>query len=323
MVAATPKRTVAVYTDVSPEEDVAPGVSLLRSAGLQVRVLSTADTRRIAANTDADFLLVGYSRVGPELLACLPRLRGVATRSVGTDMVDTRAAAARGVHVGHLPDVATEEVATHTVALALAAVRGVVFFDRATMVGRWEPSTEVLRRPSLLTWGVVGLGRIGRAVADRARHLVGDVVGFDPALDARAWPSGVERATALAALLGRADIVSLHLPLTEETAGLIGSEQFAVMKPGTVLINVARGGVVDETALLEALDRGLVDAAALDVLRHEPPAADDPLLKHPRTIVTPHVAYLSRESAAAAVRAQAQQVLRWVDEVSHPGKTPT
>ncbi|GGI07013.1 NAD(P)-dependent oxidoreductase [Egicoccus halophilus] len=302
---------VAVYTDASPEEDLGPGVDLLCAAGVEVRPPRSEAGWSAGSHADADYLLVGYQRIGEPELERLPRLRGIVTRSVGTDGIDLAAAAARGVRVANLPAVATEEVATHTLALALAALRGVVVFDRAVRAGAWDPTAQVLRRPSELTWGIVGMGRIGRAVARRAQVLVGEVVGHDPATTTPDWPSGVARADTLDELLVRADVLSLHVPLVAATRGLIGARELALLPADAVVVNVARGAVLDETALLDALDECHLAGAALDVLAEEPPVAPHPLVDHPRCVVTPHVAYLSAESAGQAVLDQARQVVAW------------
>jgi phosphoglycerate dehydrogenase-like enzyme len=301
---------LAVYTDVV-DVDPAPGVRLLEAAGFRVRVLRTADPARIATEApDADALLIGYTRVDAALLAALPRVGIVATQSVGFDMVDVDAALARGVWVANVPAAATEEVAVHALAMTLSLLRGLPSYDRAVRAGRWDAAELELRRPSATTLGVLGLGRIGRRLAALAGTVHGRVIGHDPALDASAWPSGVER-VGLDELLAESDVLSLHLPLTDATARIIDAAAIARMRPGAMLVNVSRGGLIDARALVDALDRGRLGGAALDVLEVEPPPPGDPLLRHPRVLLSPHAAYRSEQSAHAYVLEQARNVVEW------------
>jgi D-3-phosphoglycerate dehydrogenase len=301
---------LAVYTDVV-EVDPGPGVRLLREAGFEVRVLDTADPERIAREAaGADALLIGYTRVDAALLAALPRLALVATQSVGFDMVDLDAARARGIWVSNVPGAATEEVAVHALAMSLALLRGLPFYDRSVRAGRWDAAELALRRPSTTTLGVLGLGRIGRRLAALAAGVHGRVIGHDPLLAPPAWPEGVERVS-LGELVAESDVLSLHLPLTDATRHLVDRAAIARMRRGALLVNVARGGLVDAGALVDALDSGHLGGAALDVLEVEPPAGDEPLLRHPRVLVTPHAAYYSEQAAQSYVLDQARNVVAW------------
>jgi phosphoglycerate dehydrogenase-like enzyme len=308
-----PVPPLAVYTDVV-EVDPEPGVRLLEEAGFEVRVLGTDDPPRIHADAaGAAALLIGYTRVDAALLAGLPGLELVATQSVGFDMVDLDAARARGIWVSNVPGAATEEVAVHALAMGLGLLRGLPFYDRAVRAGRWDAAELALRRPSATTLGVLGLGRIGRRLAALAAGVHGRVIGHDPMLDPGAWPDGVERVD-LDTLLATADVISLHLPLTDATERLIDRAAIARMRPGALLVNVSRGALIDAGALLEALDSGHLAGAALDVLQVEPPAGDEPLLRHPRVLVTPHAAYYSDEAARSYVLDQARNVIAWARE---------
>jgi D-3-phosphoglycerate dehydrogenase len=223
-------------------------------------------------------------RVGPELLAQLPRVRVVGTASVGFDHVD----APESVAVVNVPDYCTQEVADHTLALLYALLRGVVALSSGPWDAKAAGPLRVLRG---LRVGVVGLGRIGSAVAERLRALGADVVAHD----IRPVPDNVP----LDELLRTSDVVTLHLPLDASTRGLIGRPEIAAMKPGALLVNTARGAVVDVDALLDALRAGRLGGAALDVLPVEPPA-ERPAA--PNLIVTPHAAYYSPESEERAYR---------------------
>jgi D-3-phosphoglycerate dehydrogenase len=301
---------LAVYTD-DAEAAVAPGIALLEEAGFAVRVLGTDDPERIAREAaGAVALLIGYTQVTDALLAALPGLRMVATQSVGFDMVDLDAARARGIWVANVPAAATEEVAVHAFAMGLSLLRGLPFLDRAVRDGRWDGAQEPLRRPSDATLGILGLGRIGRRVGLLAQGAYGRVIGHDPLVETDAWPAGIEQVER-DELLAAADVLTLHTPLTPETHHAIDAAALARMREGAFLVNVSRGALVEPRALLAALDTGRLGGAALDVLETEPPAPDEPLVLHPRTLVTPHAAYYSGDAALAYVVDQARNVVAW------------
>ena len=305
---------LAVYTDVVGV-DPEPGVALLEKAGFAVRVLATNDPDRVAgeAGGAVALLIGGYTPVTAELLDALAAVRIVATMSVGVDMVDVEAARDRGIWVSNVPGAATEEVAVHAFAMGLTLLRGLPFLDRAVRAGGWDDVAEPLLRPSATTLGVLGMGRIGRRLASLGQATYGHVIAHDPLLGSDAWPPGVER-VARDAVLERADVVSLHLPLVPETRHAIDAAALARMRPGAFLVNVSRGAVLEPRALLEALDSGQLGGAALDVLEVEPPAAGDPLVRHPRTLVTPHYAYYSSASAREYVLDQARNVVAWLHD---------
>jgi phosphoglycerate dehydrogenase-like enzyme len=308
---AAVRAPLAVYTDVVGV-DPAPGVALLEEAGFAVRVLATDDPARIAgeAAETVALLIGGYTPVSAELMAALPRLRMVATMSVGFDMVDVHAARARGIWVANVPAAATEEVAVHAFAMGLSLLRGSPFLYRAVREGRWDDVIEPLARPSAATLGILGLGRIGCRVASLAQAAYGRVIGHDPLLEERVWPVGVERVER-GELLASADVISLHLPVTSETHHVIDASALARVRRGAFLVNVSRGALVEPGALLAALDTGRLGGAALDVLEVEPPEPHDPLVRHPRTLVTPHAAYYSGDAARAYVVEQARNVVAW------------
>jgi glyoxylate reductase len=235
------------------------------------------------------------------LLTASPALRVVSSCSVGVDHVDLAAATARGIPVGHTPGVLTETTADLAFALLLAAARRVAEADRFVRAGGWRP--EQSWEPDLLlgrdvhgaTLGLVGLGPIGRAVARRAAGFGMRVLGWSRT---RRELPGVVWAE-LPELLASADFVSLHLALVPETRRLIGRTELAAMRPGAILVNTARGGLVDESALVEALRSGPLAAAALDVFELEPLPATSPLLRLENVVFTPHVG-----SASLATRAR-------------------
>jgi len=243
----------------------------------------------LAAAAKADGLLCLLSdRIDSELLRRAPRLRALSSCSVGLDHVDLAAATARRIPVGHTPGVLTDTTAELVISLLLAAARRVVEADRFVREGRWrEWSPDLLLGRDLAgsTLGVIGLGAIGQAVAQRAGALGMRVLGWNrtPRLI-----DGLACVT-LPELLAGSDFVSVHVALTPETRGLLDAAALARMRPGAVLVNVARGGIVDETALAEALARGRLAGAALDVFEHEPLPPSSPLLAAPNLVLTPHI----------------------------------
>lgn len=302
---------LAVYTDVD-DLDPAPGVELLTQAGFRVIVRETRDEQEILdAARDAQALLVGYAPISARLLAQLPRLRVIALLSRGTDNVDIAAATERGIWVANLDDLSSDEVADHTWMLAGALLRDLPFHLAAVRRGGWlDRRAPAPRRLSTVTVGLLGLGRIGAKTAARAAGHVGAVVGHDPWLPADVVVPHVRR-TSLDEVLATADILSLHLPLTAETDGMVDASFLARMRPGARLVNTSRGGLVDVPALVAALDSGRLSGAALDVLDVEPPPPDHPLLERDDVLLTPHVAYLSDVTRRTYLTAQAENVLAW------------
>jgi len=246
----------------------------------------------VAGAAQADGLLcVLTDRVDASLIEAAPRLRVISTVSVGVDHVDLDAARRRGIAVGHTPGVLTETTAELTLALILAASRRIAEADRFVRAGGWSPerpwAPDMMLGRDLAgaTLGLVGLGAIGRAVAERVRGFGMRVVGWS-----RSAPDvpGVEP-VALDALLAESDVVSLHVALTPETRHLIDGAALARMKPDAILVNTARGPVVDEAALCAHLERGHLAGVALDVFETEPLAATSPLLAHERVVLAPHI----------------------------------
>lgn len=256
----------------------------------------------------ADAVIVASDRLqlGAETISQLERCKIIVRGGVGFDNVDIEAAARRHIAVCNTPDYGTEEVADHALAMALALRRGLpTYSDHLSLdpVAGWRfDAAPLIRRLRVQTFGVVGLGRIGRAAALRARAFGCRVIYYDPYI---ADESAYERSATLDALLDEADIVSLHCPLTTETRGMIGAAQLARMKPGAILVNTARGSVVDIDALPAALKAGRPGGAALDVLPREPPNPDHELIAawrlQPtwlagRLLLSPHAAFYSPES---------------------------
>jgi D-3-phosphoglycerate dehydrogenase / 2-oxoglutarate reductase len=298
--------TDAEYESLDLEAEV------LAAAGHEIVTASCRTPEEvIEAGAGVDAFLVQYAPITAEVFEALPQLRLVSRYGVGVDAVDTEAARHHGVWVCNVPDYGTTEVALHAVAMLLALLRNVAGHDREVRAGRWDYHLGgQLRRPSSLTLGVVGLGRIGRMTAERAAPWFGTAVGYDPYLPETAWPDWLERLD-LRDLFVRSSAITLHLPLTESTSGLVGTDLLGRMATGSYLVNTARGGLVDLDAVVEALDSGQLAGVALDVLPQEPPPSRHPLLTHPRALITPHVAWYSAEAEVELRRKAAQNIVDW------------
>jgi D-3-phosphoglycerate dehydrogenase / 2-oxoglutarate reductase len=264
---------------------------------VEVRWVDGPDREKLlAAVPEADALLVrSATTVDAEVLAAAPKLKIVARAGVGLDNVDVDAATARGVLVVNAPTSNIHSAAEHALALLLSAARQIPAADASLREHAWKRSsfngTEIFGK----TVGVVGLGRIGQLVAQRIAAFGTHIVAYDPYVSpARAAQLGIELLS-LDDLLARADFISVHLPKTAETAGLIDKEALAKTKPGVIIVNAARGGLVDEAALAEAITSGHVRAAGLDVYSKEP-CTDSPLFELPQVVVTPHLGASTAEA---------------------------
>jgi len=304
---------VALYSDPEGVE-MTEAVALLRDAGFRVLVedlRSEAELIDRVAAAQPAALLVTYLPITEAVLSADASLGIVSCSSVGFDHVDLAAAERHGVWVCNVPDAATEEVASSALAMALALVRHVPFLDRHVREGGWQyDATGMPRRLSEVTLGVVGMGRIGRRLAGLAAGVFGRVVGCDPFVDGAGWPAELPRVE-LDRCLRESHVISLHLPLTPQTRGMIDAAALARMGPGAFLVNVSRGGLIDEEALVAALDSGHLAGAGLDVTEPEPPPAANPLRRHPRVLITPHAAWLSEPANEAYVMRQAENVAAW------------
>jgi glycerate dehydrogenase len=260
----------------------------------------------------ADVIVTNKTRLVAETLNALPGLRGIAVLATGFDMVDAAAARARGIPLCNVPAYSTASVAQHTLALLLELVSHVGLHAAATRAGEWSKNTDFSfwKEPIVeldgLSFGIVGLGAIGRRVAVGARAL-GMRVLATPSRRLPEPPEGVDYRP-LDALFAESDVVSLHCPLRAETERLVRRERLERMRPGALLINTARGALIDEPALAAALETGVIAGAALDVLSVEPPPADHPLLKAPRCVITPHQAWTSRAARARLLATTAENV---------------
>jgi phosphoglycerate dehydrogenase-like enzyme len=292
-----PHKTVMVVPEAMRDKPDAPYTRLLLDAGFQVvyprnpqlaRGLG-GESETIAELAGIQAVLAGGGEPYTErVFAALPELRVVARAGVGYDRVDVQAATRHGVVVTITPTANHEAVAEHTLALLLALAKNIVANDRRTREGGWR--SELARPLRGQTLGLVGLGRIGRSVALRAMAMGMRVIAFDVNPPHSFVAEHPIRLVSFEELLEQADIVSLHCPLTPQTQRLFHRDVFRRMKPGALFINTARGGLVVERDLVEALIEGTLGGAGLDVFEIEPPAPDNPLFALPNVVVSPHVA---------------------------------
>lgn len=264
----------------------------------------------VALARDADVVLNTHAPLTRRVIGALTRCRAIVRYGLGAGHVDVGAAAERGIPVADVPDHGVSEASDHTLALLLALARQIVPLDRAAREGGWDarPARRVFRLEGRVL-GVIGLGRIGRAVVVKARAFGLRPLAHDPLLPPDPGGFGVELVQ-LDRLLQESDFVSIHCPLAPSTRGMIGRSQIALMKPTACLINTARGGIVDEDALAEALASRAIAGAGIDVLESEPPDPDHPLLRLDNAIVTPHAACYSEEATAELQLKAAQEVVR-------------
>jgi D-3-phosphoglycerate dehydrogenase len=288
------------------------GVDLLKSAsGITFKLIDEISLDSYAPHVgEADAILLRTQPLTAELVAKAPSLKIVSRHGVGYDAVDVKALTARNIPLAIVGDVNSRAVAEHTLMLMLSAARRTVAHDHAARSGDWNirnafETTELDGKHLLL----LGLGRIGRRVAQLAQAFGMRVTAYDPFVTREAMESlGVANAATIHEALPLADYISLHVPLSPK-GPVIGPSELALMKPSAIIVNAARGGLVDEMALDQALRQGRLAAAALDVLAEEPPASSHPLLSNPKVTISPHSAGLTAECAARMAISSVQNIL--------------
>ncbi len=297
---------VLISDKLAPE-----GLEILEAAeGIEVENkpgLDPAELKSIVGSFEGLVIRSG-TKVTAEVLEAADSLKVVGRAGIGVDNVDVEAASKRGVIVMNTPGGNTVTTAEHTITLLLASARHIAQSNASLRAGQWKRSDFVGAEVYEKVLGIVGIGNIGSIVADRAQGLKMKVIAYDPFItEEAALRLGIEL-TSLEDLYARADFISVHTPKTPETMGLVGKEAFEAMKPGVRVVNCARGGIVDEAALIDALDSGKVAAAAVDVYTEEPPPADSPLVAHPRVVATPHLGASTGEAQLNVAIAVAEQV---------------
>jgi D-3-phosphoglycerate dehydrogenase len=289
----------------------AAGLDLLKKSGIEVdNRPGLKDAALAEALHAADGAIVrSGTRITADLLESPGHLKAVVRAGVGVDNIDVPAATRKGIVVMNTPGGNTVSAAEHTIALMLALARHIPASDAGMKAGKWDRGKYVGAQVAGKTLGVVGLGRIGREVARRAAGLDMKIVGYDPFLAPdRAAQLGIQAFSSVHELLPICDFLTLHLPLNDETRNLIGAKELAMLPKQARVLNVARGGIVNEQALADALKNGVIAGAALDVFEQEPPSPDNPLIKAPNIVLTPHLG-ASTVEAQEAVAIEAAQLL--------------
>lgn len=301
---------ILVADDVN-EDKLAP----LRDAGFEVVKKTKLAPEELAAEIkDADGVIVrSATRITADLMDGAEKLRVIGRAGVGVDNIDVKAATERGIVVMNAPDGNTITTAEHTIALLVSMARNVPQAHAKLQSGVWDKKSFVGVELNGKTLGVVGLGRIGKHVAGIAKGFGMNILAFDPFISPeQAKELGIELGT-LDEVLSRGDFLTIHTPVTDETRGIIGREAFAKMKKGVRLVNCARGGLVDESALLEAIEEGTVASAAMDVFAQEPLPADSPLLGNERIITTPHLGASTTEAQEGVALTVAEQMRDYLE----------
>jgi D-3-phosphoglycerate dehydrogenase len=293
------------FATLEPEREVLRGVAELHE------VHPGTPEELVLATRDADAILNQTCRLDATVIAALRRCRVIQTYGVGVDSVDVAAATTRGIFVCHVPDYCVDEVATHTLALLLAFERRVPQLMERLREGVWlGPTAFPMHRLAGRTLGLLGFGRIARRVALMSAGFGLTVLTHDPEVtfdDTRA--AGAEWLP-LPRLLTRSDYLSVHVPLLPATRGLLGADALALLRPEAVVINTSRGAVIDQAALIDALQKGRLRGAALDVFEEEPLDAASPLVRLSSVVLTPHLAWYSEEAQDEVKRRAAEEVRR-------------
>jgi len=305
-------KPTVVIAHTSFGDDLAVERAVLRP--LDAEIIHTGNLTEpdaLAAVKQADALMVTLERVTAPIINSMERCRIISRAGTGLDTIDIPVATARGIWVAYVPDYSIDEVSTHAIALLLTQARGIVPLVQSTRSGQWDPMCSgPVYRLREQTLGVIGFGRIGQATASKGRGLGLNVIVYDPFLNAEAAERLGVRAVDLETLARESDYITLHTPLIDATRHLINTDFLSKVKPTAYLINAARGPLVDEAALLNAVRNGQLAGAALDVLSTEPAGLDNPLLHEERILITPHSAWYSEEAKIEMRTRAAEEVVR-------------
>ncbi len=287
---------IAVTDSVFPTLD--PAKAALARLNPTYRMAKSASADDIlAVARDADALLITYAKITREIIGQLTKCKAIGRFGLGVDNIDLPAAKEKGIAVNYVPDYCIREVSDHTMALLLSLIRKVPLSNKLVQAGRWEmPAVVPIRRIEGTVLGLVGFGHIPRLVAPKAQAFGIKVIAYDPFAKAELFKAANVESVDFDTLLQRSDYVSVHAPLMAQTRGMMNADAFAKMKKGAYVVNTARGPLIDEPALIAALDAGQVGGAGLDVVATEPLAKDSPLLGRDNVIVSPHTAFYSIEA---------------------------
>lgn len=279
----------------------------LRRIGAELVLAQVREEEEIIQTCkEADGLIIQYAPLTRRVIEALPHCKVISRYGVGVDSVDLKAATDFGIIVANVPDYCMDEVSNQTIAMLLSLVRKTAFFDKKVKENQWDFRLGMpIHRLQGKTLGLIGCGRIGLEVAKKISAFGVKIIAFDPYL--QKVGEGIEL-TDLDTLLKKSDFISIHCPLNETTRHLIGENEFKKMERKPILINTSRGAIIDEKALIHALEKGLVSGAGLDVLENEPPDTKNPLLKMENVILSPHVGFYSEESIRELKRRTAENV---------------
>lgn len=304
-------RFVVAVTD-SPFPSLDPAKAALAPLDPEVRMANSPSAEDIlAVARDADGIIVCYAKITAELLRQLEKCKVIARTGIGVDNIDTDVAGELGITVTYVPDYCLDEVSDHAMALMLALVRKLILSNALVQAGRWEmPAVVPIRRLKGQTLGLIGFGGIPRRVAPKAKAFGFRVITHDPYVSKEALTAAGVEGVGFDDLLAQSDIISMHAPLTPQTRGLLNAEALAKTKKGVLVINTARGPLIDEKALIAALDSGQVGGAGLDVVETEPLPKGSPLLGRDNVILSPHTGFYSVEALEELQTKAASDVVR-------------
>jgi D-3-phosphoglycerate dehydrogenase len=287
---------IAVTDSVFPTLD--PAKAALARLNPTYRMAKSASADDIlAVGRDADALLITYAKITRDIIAELTNCKAIGRFGLGVDNIDLPAAKEKGIAVNYVPDYCIREVSDHTMALLLSLIRKVPLSNKLVQEGRWEmPAVVPIRRIEGTVLGLVGFGHIPRLVAPRAQAFGIKVIAYDPFAKPELFKAANVESVDFDTLLQRSDYVSVHAPLMPQTRGMMNAAAFGKMKKGAYIVNTARGPLIDEPALIAALDAGQVGGAGLDVVASEPLAKDSRLIGRDNVILSPHTAFYSIEA---------------------------
>ena len=287
---------VAVTENIFPTLD--PAKAALARLNPTLRMAkSTGAEDILEVARDADAILVTYAKLPRDLIMQLTRCKAIGRFGLGVDNIDLPACKEKGIAVNYVPDYCIHEVSDHAMAMLLALIRKIPLSNKVVQAGRWEmPVVVPIRRIQGTVLGLLGFGNIPRLVAPKAKAFGMKVIAFDPYAKAELFKAAGVESVDFDTLLKTSDYISVHAPHTPQTRGMVNADAFAKMKKGVYIVNTARGPLIDEPALIAALDSGQVGGAALDVVAVEPLPKDSPLLGRDKVILTPHTGFYSIEA---------------------------
>ena len=303
------EKVIAVTDSPFPNLDSARA-TVAKIGGVIIQAKSGTPEAILEVARNADAILTTYAKVTTEVVEALTKCKIIARFGIGVDNVDIDMATKKGIVVTKVPDYCIDEVSDHAMALLLSIVRKIPYSNKLVQGGRWEmPAVVPIARLRGRTLGLVGFGRIPQLVAPKAQAFGINVVTYDPFVPKDVLEKAKVKHVELEELLKTSDYVSLHCPLMPETKHIMNAKTFAMMKPGSYIVNTGRGPLIDEVALAAALDKGQLAGAALDVVEKEPPT-DSPIIGRDNVIITPHTAFYSEEALSDLQAKAAEEVVR-------------